>query len=639
MKYLDELNNAQKEAVLHTEGPLLILAGAGAGKTKTITHRILHLITGGVRPDQILAVTFTNKAAKEMGERMRKLLGLPDSEAHHGPFMSTFHTLGTHILRAHARDIGRNRFFTILDRDEAIRLVKKAMDSRGIDKKQFDPKKILGSISKEKGNGLNVHIYNGKINNYWQEIVGSVWTEYEKLTAKNNSLDFDDLLLQTVSLLYKNDQIKRLYRDRWPYIHIDEYQDTNKVQYSLANLLCSDQHNICVVGDIDQSIYSWRGADYTNIMRFEEDFPNTKVVLLEQNYRSTQNILDVANIIIAKNVNRKDKKLFTENEAGAKLNLYSAFDENDEGQFIASTIKTEIDNGTLSENIAVLYRANFQSRAIEEALLKKNIPYQVLGIRFFERKEIKDILAYLQASLDPDNLDAVLRIINTPKRGLGKATLAKIASGDEASLPPATRQKINDFRSLLNKFKNDLSDRPLAEIIKDIFTKSGLEKELLTEGDDGLERIDNIKELVSLSQKYNHLTGEEAILSLLDEASLVSDQDTLKEDKKGVRLMTVHASKGLEFDTVFITGLEQNLFPHQAFASDEHRDDEEERRLFYVAVTRARKKLFLTYAQMRTIFGSKQMNMPSEFILDIPADFIDSNLDSDVPKYEYLLDF
>ncbi len=638
MEYLKDLNDKQKEAALCTEGPLLIVAGAGAGKTKTIISRILHLIKSGTEPESILAVTFTNKAAKEMSDRLAVALERPVGEARPRlPFTSTFHALGVHILRGHAQALGLNRFFTILDREESLALVKTAMDQAGVDKKQYEPRKILGAISREKGKGVRVADYRLKVDGFWQEIVANVWEKYDKLVKEANALDFDDLLLSSVALLAGQENIRRLYQDRFRYIHIDEYQDTNAVQYSLAKLLTGPDQNICVVGDVDQSIYSWRGADFTNLLRFEEDYPAAKVVLLEQNYRSTKTILTAANVVIKKNRERVEKNLFTENAEGEKITLTASLSETEEAKNIVGKAGKLIEGGLPAAEIAVLYRANFQSRVLEEAFLKAGLPYQVLGVRFFERKEVKDILTYFRAALNPSDIEAINRVINVPRRGLGKATLAKVAAGQEESLPPKMMEKLSSFRALLMNLRQKIERASIGESIKYVLSASGLDKELLQEGEEGLERLENIRELVTLAQKYNHLPGEEAVLALLTEAALVSDQDTLREEKNGVRLMTVHAAKGLEFDVVFVAGLEQGLFPHQGFGESD-RDEEEERRLFYVALTRARKKLFLSYAQLRTIFGSQQVNTPSEFILDIPADLLDGT-DLTSPQYEFLLDF
>ncbi len=646
MNYLDTLNSKQKEAVLTCDGPLLVIAGAGTGKTKLLIYRILHLIKQGVAPENILAVTFTNKAAKEMNERLSSLLEheaaeiSPRTGENRRPFMSTFHALGVHILRSHSHQVGRTRFFSILDHEDALSKVKRAMKEAGVSKDQFEPKKILGRISREKGKGSTVSSFIANVNGFFEENVASVWKHYEKILIDSNAFDFDDLLLETVKILRSHEIIRESYQKRWSHIHVDEYQDTNPVQYSMIKLLSSDNQNVCVVGDIDQSIYSWRGADFTNIFTFEEDFINTKTVVLEQNYRSTETILLAANKVIEKNINRKEKNLFTENGLGEKITLYNALDAGDEARFIASEIITLLEKSVSPESIAVLYRANFQSRALEESFLRNNVPYQVLGVKFFERKEIKDLLSYIRFALNDKDFESLTRIINTPKRGIGKATIAKIAAGQRNTLNAGTSNKVNDFYKKIEAIKNIIKNHKTSEVIKLTLDISGLTTDLKQQKEEGLERLENLAELVTLSQKYDHLTGEEGILTLIEEASLVADQDNLKEKSGGVKLMTVHASKGLEFDTVFISGLEQGLFPHNINGfSDESKDDEEERRLFYVAITRAKKQLFMSYAQIRTIFGKEQINMPSEFLNDIPTELLKTDEKSDDTGYKYLLDF
>lgn len=950
--HLKGLNAKQREATTHINGPLLIVAGAGAGKTKTITHRILNLIKNGVAPEKILAVTFTNKAAKEMKERITTLLSrMPlDTESEAGPFISTFHSLGVYIIKENARLLGLTRHFTILDESDSTTMVKEAIKEIGLDPKQYDPKKIGNIISREKGKFTNLAHYEEKVSLSFGEggegsfgkIVAEVWNLYEKKKAKENSLDFDDLLLKAAKLLKENEEIRKIYQEKWDYIHIDEYQDTNEVQYLMSKLLSENNKNICVVGDMDQClikgtkikmadntlksienvkkndfvlsnygsgdfrsakvirikklqfkgdiiqiktekgltltstpehihfagyrvgltpqthnlnrrninitlcadrrgknpmhlismhgnddlgrkklksfgfsirsatknakdnwrfetvladygqacllatkinsifpeanlvfkarmgknmgklrensslpcipassimagmaiftingydtiskiskiqkqntkvfdldiekthnfiandilthncIYSWRGANLKNILSFEKDFgKDTKIILLEENYRSTQNILEAANEVIKKNKYRPDKNLFTKNPVGEKIGFYEALDENDEAEFVATKILELLDskdssnfsslrpslstgwdpreaqnrksllNPDNSENvllrgvsqadeprgsaprtrgdsdpaeaafsllselseIAILYRANFQSRALEEAMLRYNIPYQVLGVKFFERKEIKDTLAYLRAALNPESLSDIKRIINFPARGIGKATLAKIFAGEKESLPIKTKIKIDNFYKILEEIKSKIETEKVSEVIKFTVQKSGIETELSTGTEEDIERLENIKELATLALKYNDLKGGAGVEKLLENASLASDQDSLINYqgesliKDGVKLMTVHASKGLEFKYVFITGLEDGLFPHQRNGEMKSAEDkEEERRLFYVALTRAKEKLFLSFANFRTIFGSRQINTLSEFISDIPSDIIE----------------
>ncbi len=621
--HLLRLNEAQRKAAETLSGPILIVAGAGAGKTKTVTSRIVHLIHSGVAPHNILAITFTNKAASEMRERVKDALAHEKLDSL--PHISTFHSLGVHILRNNAQLVGRNRQFSILDEGDAIALVKECIIALGLDPKVQDPKKIKHVISKAKGDFVSVETYKARASSYLEDVVAKVWERYNFKLREEKAFDFDDLLLETVVLLKQHADVRARYQERFKYIHIDEYQDTNEVQYELTKLLTSKdangEYNICVVGDTDQNIYSWRGARLKNMLHFEKDFPGTKVFFLEQNYRSTKTILEAANAIIKKNTVRVDKTLFTENDDGEKIGIYEAYDQNDEGEFVAEKIDGLIASGVTPGDIAVLYRANFQSRVLEEALLGRNVPYQVLGTKFYDRKEIKDMLAYIRAARNPDNLSDIKRIINFPARGLGKATLAKLFAGERASLPPATEKKIAHFYGILAQIKVLSESTKPSELIRQVITLSGIEAELKAGDSTDLERLENIQEMVSLATRYDALPNEEGLEKLLDDAALASDQDGLEENKNGVRLMTVHASKGLEFKYVFITGLEQDLFPHapKEHQSTEHR--EEERRLFYVAITRAEHKLFLTYATIRTLFGMRQVATPSEFLYDIP-DFL-----------------
>jgi DNA helicase-2/ATP-dependent DNA helicase PcrA len=686
--HLKGLNKEQKEAALHTAGPLLIVAGAGAGKTKTITHRIVNLIKNGVAPEKILAVTFTNKAAKEMRERINAeieknvrgiILGQDKM-----PFVSTFHSLGVYIIKENARLLGLTKYFTILDESDATTLIKNIMKDIGIDPKQYDPKKIKNIISREKGKFIYLADYTEREGaGTLGKIVAQVWNLYEKQKMKENSLDFDDLLLKATKLLKDNAEIRKIYQEKWEYIHIDEYQDTNEVQYMMTKLLSEKNKNICVVGDADQNIYSWRGANLKNILSFEKDYPDAKIILLEQNYRSTKNILEAANEIIKKNKYRPDKNLFTNNIVGEKIGLYEALDENDEADFVATKILEILDSSEdfssrgLSQadeprgnagaaapdsdpakvasaslsDIAVLYRANFQSRALEEAMLRYNIPYQVLGVKFFERKEIKDTLAYLRAALNPESLSDIKRIINFPARGIGKVTLAKIFAGERETLPIKVRIKINNFYETLEEIKEKIQSEKVSAVIKYVVKKSGIEQELSSGTEEDMERLENIKELATLALKYDNLENGAGVEKLLEDASLASDQDSLminqpasaqgfgkaKEKINSVKLMTVHAAKGLEFKYVFVTGLEDGLFPHQRHNETQTGEDrEEERRLFYVAITRAKEKLFLSFANFRTIFGSRNINAPSEFISDIPGDLFEKEGEKGLLKTIYL---
>ncbi len=647
-----QLNPEQQRAVEMTEGPVLIIAGAGAGKTRVITHRILNLIKSGVAPHSILAITFTNKAAKEMRDRVSTLLAedkelnLPISFTER-PFISTFHSLGVYIIRENARLIGLTRHFTIYDRSDSRRAVKEAMEQASFDPKKFEPNAILNKISLAKGEGINRLAYFDSARDPYQEMIAAIWEKYEIILAKEKALDFDDLLLKTAELLENHADIRKRYNSFWKYIHIDEYQDTNRVQYKIAKYLAEESHNVCVVGDADQNIYSWRGATIENILNFEKDYPEAKVIILEKNYRSTKTILEAANMVIEKNKLRKKKRLYTDNDAGEKLSLLVSYTEADEARTIADLCREAIASGTSPKEIAVLYRANFQSRVLEESFINKNVPYQLLGTKFFERKEVKDILAYIRAALNytegsTENSGDIARIINVPPRGIGKVTLAKILSGRSDLLPETMKVKINSFYKLLSDIKKEILEKKPSEAVRFVIQETGIEQ-MLRKGDtEDEERLLNIRELVSVAAQYDAEaevgprpnTGEvglrqdlavSGIEKLLENAALATDQDELQKNSDAVKLMTVHAAKGLEFDTVFIAGLEQELFPFKHMDEDElsEADSEEERRLFYVALTRAKKKVYLSYTIIRTIFGAQKVNAPSEFIEDIEEDLID----------------
>jgi len=623
MNYLDSLNEEQKKAVTTTKGPVLIVAGAGAGKTKTITHRILHLISTGIAEERILAITFTNKAAREMRDRVLDLLKSKKSFA--VPFISTFHSLGVQIIKENAGLLKLPRHFGIFDQSDSKKVVKDALISLGLDPKEHADK-IRHIISNEKGRGVNLAEYLEKGSyDYTSELTKKVWQKYEETLSKEHALDFDDLLLKTLKLLQKYPEVLEKYQERFLYIHIDEYQDTNKVQDAIVELLARKYKNICVVGDADQLIYSWRGAEIKNMLHFEKTYPEVQTFFLEQNYRSTGNILAVANEIIEKNNFRIPKKLFTENVAGEKITIFEARNEIDEAHFIALRSKELIEKGVIPDRIAVLYRANFQSRVLEDAFLAYGVPYQMLGTKFFERKEIKDVVGFIKASLNPLNVSDFSRIINIPPRGIGKVTLQKILAGKEEEIPVGTKIKIENFRKMLTKFNEVLTTEKPSLSLKYIIKNSGMEDMYKTGLEEDTERLENIMELVTLATKYDMYEQNEAIEKFLTDVALASDQDSLDGEKTGVKLMTVHASKGLEFKYVFIAGLEADLFPHRKMSESKKggEDGEEERRLFYVAITRAEHKLFLTHAITRTIFGSMEVNSPSEFLDDIPKKYVE----------------
>jgi DNA helicase-2/ATP-dependent DNA helicase PcrA len=627
--YLATLNEAQRKAVTTTHGPLLVLAGAGSGKTRVITHRIVHLIHNGVHPSKILAVTFTNKAAKEMRERVHALIHqYPPSERaaiDAMPTVTTFHAFGVRVLREHHDTLGLNRHFTIYDRSDSLRAIKLAIERANYNPKEFEPRTMLSKISRAKGDAISPQAFKADASSYPDRVAADVWLHYENILRDEHALDFDDLLVKTLMLLRDYPYIKQMLNERYQYIHIDEYQDTNRVQFEIAKLLAGDTEHICVVGDIDQNIYSWRGADIKNVLQFERVFKDARTILLEENYRSTKTIIGASNEIIAKNKNRVEKNVFTTNEEGEKITLYAAMTGIDEAEYIARTAAALVESGTAPSAIAILYRTNFQSRVLEEAFLNYGVPYQLLGTKFYERKEIKDVISYLRLALNPGSLADVARIINEPARGIGKVTMLKVIEGKRSELTGAALEKVSRFDTMMVDIADHARTEPLSETIKFIMQRTGIETELKKSGtDDDLSRLENLRELVTLATRFDDLGPEAGVEAFMETAALQSDQDELasKEEHDAVRLMTVHAAKGLEFPYVFISGLEEGLFPHERL-DDSGIDREEERRLFYVALTRAEKKVYLTYAHMRTIYGSQRVNIPSSFLNDISKNYID----------------
>ncbi|MFH1956683.1 MAG: UvrD-helicase domain-containing protein [Patescibacteria group bacterium] len=613
---LNGLNDAQKQAVLHKDGPLLVLAGAGAGKTKAIAYRVAHLVSNGVEPSKILAVTFTNKASEEMRERILKLM--PNFKGQiSNPFVSTFHALCAYVLRRSGKKIGVIRNFTILDKEGSLSVIKDVMKELNLDPKQFQPARIQSIISRYKGDLItNEDFSEISDNGFFPQTLKKIWDGYEQELVKQKSLDFDDLVLKTVLLFKKDKETREYYQNFWQYILVDEYQDTNKSQYELSKILADKHKNICAIGDIDQAIYGWRGADFRNIINFEKDFPEHESIVFEENYRSTQNILEAAGQVIEKNKMRKPKKLKATKEKGSEISFYESMNEEEEAEFVSHKIKELLNKKIKPSDIAVLYRANFQSRVIEESCLRHGIPYYVLGTQFYDRKEIKDIMAFLRASLNQDNFVDMKRIINVSPRGIGKVTLLNFFSNKE--LGGETKNKMKAFLNLLDLIKEKIKyDKP-SNVIKFILRESGYQEHLESGGEDDRERLENIKELASIAKKYDELEAPDGIEKMIIDISLMSDQDSLDKKKNGVRLMTVHAAKGLEFDNVFVVGMEEGLFPHSGFGDSRPDKHEEERRLFYVALTRAKEKVFLSYSVSRMVFGSRQLNMPSSFLSDIP---------------------
>ncbi len=626
---LSNLNQAQREAVLHTEGPLLIVAGAGAGKTKTLTERIVHIILGGIAPERILAVTFTNKASGEMRERVEKAILKHRIDG--APTVTTFHRLGGSIIRDHAGYFGLTKYFSIFDEDDAKSLIKESMREFGIDPKLLDPKRVKHIISTAKMAGDTPETMSDKIASQAESDAVRIWRSYEEKLKKSKAVDFDDLIVKAVRLLEKEPTIRAEYQHKWQYIHVDEYQDTNEMEYRMVKFLAGEKKNICVVGDTDQNIYSWRGAKIKNMLHFEKDFPGAHTVFLEQNYRSTSRILEAANAVIIKNTVRLPKNLFTELGTGEKLVRYEGFSETDEAAFIARECQQLIASGIPPEEIAVLFRANFQSRVLEEAFLFSDVPYRVIGTQFFERAEVKDIISYIRASVNRDSLADMKRTINKPTRGIGDSSVAKLFAGMRDSLSPRAKASLTNYEHILDLIKVASETEYPSALVRKVLDLSGLREEYESEGEQGIERIENVGELATLASIYDTLPLGDGVMKFLEDAALRSDSDALRDSPEGVRLLTVHASKGLEFRVVFIVGLEEGLFPHErASRSAKIEDSEEERRLFYVALTRAKERVYLTHAQSRMIFGSRNISMPSQFLFDIPHELI--QLHSDIPQ-------
>ncbi|SFJ53167.1 ATP-dependent DNA helicase PcrA [Bacillus sp. 71mf] len=642
-KLLTGLNPQQQKAVQTTSGPLLLMAGAGSGKTRVLTHRIAYLLgEKGVAPWNILAITFTNKAAREMRERIDKLVG-PEAE---DIWISTFHSMCVRILRRDIDRIGINRNFTILDASDQLTVVKKIMKERNVDPKKFEPRSILSGISNAKNELLSPEKYAKKISiaDPYEKLTSDVYTEYQKRLLKNSALDFDDLIMTTIQLFERVPEVLEFYQRKFQYIHVDEYQDTNRAQYILVNQLAARFKNLCVVGDSDQSIYRWRGADISNILSFEKDYNNAQVILLEQNYRSTQSILNAANAVIENNTNRKPKKLWTDNQIGSKISYYRAATEKDEAYFVAKKIRDEIQMGNRKyTDFAVLYRTNAQSRMVEEIFLKSNIPYKIVGgIKFYDRKEIKDMLAYLRLIANPDDEISFARIINVPKRGVGATSIDKIINYgvqnglsltavldeiEHVGVSAKIAKTVAEFAKQLHNWVNMQEYLSVTELVEEVLEKTGYrdalknERTLESEG-----RLENLDEFLSVTQTFESQSEDKSLVAFLTDLALVADIDRVDEDPTAgeeVILMTMHSAKGLEFPVVFILGLEEGIFPHTRSLMEED-EMQEERRLAYVGITRAEEELYVTNAQMRTIFGRTSMNKESRFISEIPEDLIET---------------
>ena len=624
---IDNLNNKQREAVMQTEGPLLILAGAGSGKTKVLTTRIAYLIDEkNVSPFNILAITFTNKAAKEMQERLLNLIG---DEAKCIQ-VSTFHSFGLKILRENYELLGYDKNFCIMDSDDSLTVIKKILKNMDLDPKQYNPKAIKNKISGCKNELMTPTMYERYATTDFEKIVLQVYGAYEKKLKDNNSIDFDDLLILPIKLFKDNEDVLDKYQEHYKYILIDEYQDTNEAQYILTKMLSSKYRNICVVGDENQSIYSFRGANYRNILNFEKDYSEAVTIKLEQNYRSTQNILNAANQVIKNNQNRKDKNLWSDKGAGEKITYYRANDEKDEAHYVSSSIKKLINDGKSPDEIAVLYRTNAQSRTLEEELLKANIPYRIVGsLYFYGRKEIKDLMAYLRLIYNEKDDISLMRVINTPKRGIGLKTIQNLSAIAEiegkSMYESITSGKELDFKHTIEDLKKVSESITLTELVDKVLDTTGLRKEL--EDEKTLEadiRLENLEEFKTVTKAFEERDGVISLEDFLFEVSLVSDREEYKDARNKVSLMTVHSVKGLEFDDVFVVGMEEGIFPHMNSLMD-NQELEEERRLAYVAITRAKEKLHLINARQRMLFGKDQINPPSRFISEIDDDLLEKN--------------
>ncbi|TMV47235.1 DNA helicase PcrA [Paenibacillus mesophilus] len=637
-----KLNKEQREAVEATGGPVLIMAGAGSGKTRVLTHRIAYLIaTRKAAPWSILAITFTNKAAREMQDRIGKIVGLSASDI----WVSTFHSMCVRILRRDIERIGYSSNFSILDSTDQLSVIKACMKELNIDAKKFEPKAIQAEMGSAKNELITPDRYERKIGDYFQGQVAKVYSLYQKKLKANNSLDFDDLIMKTIELFQTVPEVLDFYQSKFQYIHVDEYQDTNRAQYMLCQMLADKHHNICVVGDSDQSIYRWRGADIGNILNFEKDYPEARTIYLEQNYRSSANILDAANAVINNNTGRKPKKLWTDKGNGSKLIRYEAGSEQEEGYFIAGEILKSYKQGKSYAKHAILYRTNAQSRVIEEILIKSDIPYQIVGgIKFYDRKEIKDILAYLRLISNPDDDISLRRIINVPKRGIGDTTVDKLAEAaaargvsifavldqvDALDLSARFRATLADFYGLIRNLNAMIEYLSVTELTEKMLEMTGYREELQRENTiESKSRLENIDEFLSVTLDFEKRSEEKSLVSFLTDLALIADIDTMdKEDdgssKDAIILMTMHSAKGLEFPVVFIIGMEEGVFPHsRAFMDNE--ELEEERRLAYVGITRAEEQLYLTCARMRTLFGKTTANAPSRFFKEIPGELVES---------------
>jgi DNA helicase-2/ATP-dependent DNA helicase PcrA len=640
---LQGLNSSQREAVTHTDGPLLIFAGAGSGKTRVLTHRIAYLIAQRrAWPRNILAVTFTNKAANEMRERLAALVGGPAGKE---MWVGTFHAVCARLLRERGQAIGLERNFVVYDDGDQVTLVKECLRQLNLDDRQYTPRAVLSLISKAKEKLILPEEFPKHFSGMFENVAGKIYTLYQAKLKLNRALDFDDLIMLSVRMLREREDVREYYQNKFKYVLVDEYQDVNHAQYMLAKLLSDKYKNLCAVGDEDQGIYSWRGADIQIILNFEHDNADAKILKLEQNYRSTQNILDAAYHVIRNNRGRKEKRLWTEKVAGEEISLFEAMNEQEEGVFLATTIQNEVrlKDRSLSD-FAVLYRTNAQSRVLEDVFINYKIPYKIVGgVKFYERREIKDLICYLRLVFNPHDSISLRRILNVPARGIGTGTLQKIeeqamfrlitlwdavalaGAGEIEGIRGSTRKALADFATLVAHLHGKLEEYPVTKILTEIIENTRYVKELEKERTvESQTRIENIKELLTVTQQFEVTTEDPTLSTFLEQTALIADIDSLEGSADAVVLMTLHSAKGLEFPVVFLAGLEEGIFPHsRSMQSD--REMEEERRLAYVGITRAREELFLTFAARRTIYGSTQINQVSRFVREIPKELFKLN--------------
>ena len=670
---LKELNQNQIEAVKATEGPVLIIAGPGSGKTKCLTHRIAYMIASGIKSENILAVTFTNKSAQEMTSRVAKLLNVDIRGLKRGwtwipkiPTVGTFHSVCARILRQEAKILGFTKNFTIYDEEDQLSLIKKVMEELGFSQKNFNPYSILNRVSKLKSELVYPENFEKKEKNYYEKTVSQIYSSYQRALQKADAMDFDDLIMMTVKLFEKNPEILGKYQNQFKYILVDEYQDTNISQYALTKLLAAKHKNLFAIGDTDQSIYAWRHADFRNMLNFEKDFPEAKIVRLEQNYRSTKTILAAGQGLIQNNIYRHEKDLWTENADGEKISIARLDDEREEAKFIIEKMKRLIQKGYKLNDFVILYRTHAQSRPIEEEFLTQGFPYKIIGaLKFYERKEIKDILAYLRILANPNDFVSLQRIYNVPVRGIGKAAFVRLtdfarkndfnlleallkSKGIEGT-PAKSQFALYSFGKTLEKIEQKSKGCELTKLMKIIINEVGYKEHLDIKSEEGYMRWENVKELLTVAKKYDSLKKEEAMTKFLEEVALIQETDPIRAktsngarkievNENKVQFMTLHSAKGLEFPAVFLVGMEEGLLPHSK-SMDSPIELEEERRLCYVGITRAKRRVFITFARSRTIFGTSSQGIPSRFLEEIPKETMEIESGLEFLKKNEIIDY